>query len=292
MNIYLCLLVALLPLTALSAENYAGKDSMNGISYKKYQGFPEKWPLVTIRFRKDTSEMRLTYANDVAMKTLQSGAINYPDGSVFAKTGIHTGVDDQFTSSVVPKGIRRYQLMVKDKKKYASTGGWGYALFDSDGRTFPEEPVVSQNACYACHALVENRGDVFSQPFSFIEKTKMPLGQLGLKDSSIKFEWKPTAKLPDAVKATLPKGIKKLRWLSNQKLRENVFQGTLDELKPILEEEARSHQAPALFLATDNKRFVIVMPVQDDNCIGSGAFKIWSTDMNLKAVDQSYCTHD
>jgi hypothetical protein len=57
------------------------------------------------------------------MKTLTEGSINYPDGAVFAKTGIHTGVDPQFESSVILKGIRRYQLMVKNKKKYASTGG-------------------------------------------------------------------------------------------------------------------------------------------------------------------------
>jgi hypothetical protein len=60
--------------------------------------------------------MRLTYANDVAMKTLKNGKTDYPDGAVFGKTGIHTGSDPQFESSAVPKDIRRYQLMVRDKK--------------------------------------------------------------------------------------------------------------------------------------------------------------------------------
>jgi len=292
MRIILTFFVLFISLKASSVDNHAGKDSMNGISYNEYKDFPEKWSLVTIRFRKDTNEMRLTYANELAMKTLQSGAINYPDGAVLAKTGVHTGVDEQFTSSVVPKGIRRYQLMVKDKKKYAATGGWGYALFDPDGKTFPEEPVAAQNACYACHALVENRGDVFSQPFSFIEKTKMPQINEIARTKAISFEWKKVKSLPASVVAVLPKGLKKLRWLAHQKLRQNVFQGTLDELRPILEAEARSSFVPVLFMAADEKRFVLVVPGQDDNCIGGGAFKVWSTDMNLKIVEDGYCTHD
>ncbi len=292
MRIILSFFCAFLSLSSFGSDNHAGKDSMNGISYKEHKDFPEKWPLVTIRFRKDTGEMRLTYGNELAMKTLQSGAINYPDGAVFAKTGVHTGVDEQFTSSVVPKGIRRYQLMVKDKKKYASTGGWGYALFDPDGKTFPEEPVAAQNACYACHALVENRGDVFSQPFSFIEKTKMPQIKQIAQTSAIKFEWKQVKKLPKNVASILPNEHKKLRWLAHKKLRENVFQGTLDELKPILESESRVSSAPVLFMSADEKRFVLVVPGQDDNCVGGGAFRVWSTDMNLKVVEEGYCTHD
>ncbi len=280
------------PLTLMAQPaQHAGKDSMNGILFSDYKDFPKKWQLVTIRFRKDTGEMRLTYANESAMKTLQSGAINYPDGAVFAKTGIHTGVDDQFTSSVVPKGIRRYQLMVKNKKQYSTTGGWGYGLFDPEGKTFPEEPVASQNACYACHALVENRGDVFSQPFSFIENVQMPSAK-GFAKFPIKFEWKKWGKLPTMIQSFVPKSFKEIRWLAHKKLRANVFQGTLDELKPILEQEVRSSLSPAMFMSQDNKRFVIVVPGQDDNCVGMGAFKVISTDMDLKPIEESYCTHD
>ena len=90
------LLILLSVFSVNAAENHGGKDEMNGISFNEYKDFPKKWQLVTIRFRKDTGEMRLTYANESAMKTLQSGSINYPDGAVFAKTGVHTGMDDQF----------------------------------------------------------------------------------------------------------------------------------------------------------------------------------------------------
>ena len=40
--------------------------------------------------------------------------------------------------------------MVKDSRKYASTGGWGFAQFD-DGK--PASEAV-HNTCFSCHATV------------------------------------------------------------------------------------------------------------------------------------------
>ncbi len=277
---------------SFAAESFSGKDAMNGISFETYKEFPKEWKLVTIRYRKDTGEMRLTYANEVAMKTLMAGSINYPDGSVFAKTGIHTGVDDQFESSVIPKGIRRYQLMVKDKKKYSTSGGWGYGLFDPEGKTFPEDPVVTQNACYACHAIVENRGQVFSQPFSFIDKTHFPDYKKAKGELQLKFVIKNYSELPESLKKHVSKDYPKIQWLSHKKLSQNVFQGTLDELKPILEREVRANHKPAIFASQDGKRFVIVTPQKINDCMDSGAFKIISTGIDLKIVEESYCTND
>lgn len=93
-----------------------------------------------------------------AEKVLKSGKTDYPDGAVFAKTEIHTSSDPQFESSVVPRGIRRYQLMVKNKKTYKTTGGRGYANFDASSKTFPEDVNTTTNACYACHTIVEHKG--------------------------------------------------------------------------------------------------------------------------------------
>lgn len=276
----------------LMAQDFSGRDSMNDINFKDYKDFPEKWSLVTIRFRKDTGEMRITYGNELAMKTLNAGAINYPDGAVFAKIGFHTGVDDQFISSVVPKSVRRYQLMVKDKKKYASTGGWGYGLYDPQGKTFPEDPKTTQDACYACHTIVENRGDVFSQPFSISPKAKYNFSHAEAVASPISYSWMKFAKLPKTISALLPKGTKQVRMMEHEKMRENLFQGTLDEVKPILEHESRVSKAPSLFASKDMKRFVLVIPKKTEECNDMGAFEIISTDVNLKTVTEKYCTHD
>ena len=40
------------------------------------------------------------------------------------------------------------QIMVKDSKKYASTGGWGFGRF-MDGKPVDE---AQHKTCFACHA--------------------------------------------------------------------------------------------------------------------------------------------
>jgi hypothetical protein len=49
------------------------------------------------------------------------------------------------------------QFMVKDSKKYASTGGWGYAQFD-DGK--PADDGVLET-CHPCHRAIEARDFVY-----------------------------------------------------------------------------------------------------------------------------------
>jgi hypothetical protein len=277
---------------SFAAEDFSGKDSMNDIAFKQYQDFQNKWSLVTIRFRKDTGEMRLTYANEIAAKVLNAGSINYPDGAVFGKIGFYTSSDPQFVSSVVPQGIRRYQFMVKNKKKYSSTNGWGYGLFNPEGKTFPESPKLTQDACYACHTIVENRGDVFSQNFSISKTTKLMFSHPEKVSSKISYESHDIKKLPEAIAKLIPSEFKKVRFVTNKILRANLFQGTLDEMKPILEHESLQSKLPALFTSQDFKKFVIVVPAVLAECNDMGAFIVTSTDMELNPVTNKYCTHD
>jgi hypothetical protein len=50
--------------------------------------------------------------------------------------------------------------MVKDSKKYAATGGWGFAQFDKDGK--PADEAVL-NTCLACHQAIKARDLVFTR---------------------------------------------------------------------------------------------------------------------------------
>lgn len=258
---------------------FAAKDEMNEVKYSDYAGFEQKWQLVTVRFRKDTNELRWTYANPQAWKALESGAIDYPEGSVLAKVGVATADDPQFISSAVPSGARRYQIMVRDQKKYASTGGWGYALFDVAGKTFPEDPKLSAMACYACHSIVKNRGQVFSQPFSLASQsqpllslTKSPSGF-----SKIEFAWLEITKLPAAIRKVLPEKTNRVRVVTNSEITKNIFQGTLDEIKPTLELEAYLSKAPAILMDMDEKRFSVVAPTSVKGCGLQKAFVSIST---------------
>lgn len=94
------------------------------------------------------------------------------------------------------------------------------------------------------------------------------------------------------LKALLITKIKRVRWLENKKLSEHVFQGTLDELKPVLEVEARLHKAPAIFASRDQTKFVIVQIVEGKDCISGDSVRTLSTSLDNKIIDESYCSHD
>lgn len=237
---------------------------MNGIKFEDFKNFTKEWHLVTVRYRKDTGEMRITYANDIAWKELRDPKAEFSDGAIFGKVGIATEVDPAFTSSQVPTGAKRFQLMVKDRKKYKSTQGWGYALFSSDGRLFDEDIKTKTLACAACHALVRERGFVFSRPmtidfddqfkdFAAIGKNKPP------------FAVKKVSSLGTAIAKHLPKDVKTLSSLEGD-LKKHAFSGTLDEVIPLLIENVKtSGTTSALYL--DEKNFTLVQPeVRNSAC--------------------------
>lgn len=234
-------------------------DTMNGYKLSTYQGFEKKWKLITVRFRKDTGEMRFTFANDLAYKNLLKGSKDYPDGAVFAKVSQITQEDSAFPSSAVPSGARRYQYMVRNKKLHASTDGWGYALFDKDGFVYPEKIEVQSNACAACHHIVPERGYVFSQLLDLTpgKPVKVPHMSENHFENKITYETVDIASMDEAVRKLLPKNTKSVRKLSH-KITKYLFQGTLDEIKPALTKEAIASKLPAIIISADQKTFSFV----------------------------------
>jgi hypothetical protein len=64
----------------------------------------------------------------------------------------------EFAPASVPGAATTVQIMVKDSRKYASTGGWGFGRF-VDGKLADE---AQHQTCFACHeALVKSRDFVF-----------------------------------------------------------------------------------------------------------------------------------
>lgn len=98
------------------------------------------------------------YANDAAWEALKSKRFPYPDGAVF--------VFDLFEvtreNHAVGEGKRKVTaIMVKDSRRYAETGGWGFQAFAGGD---PEKPVVTDPSaqCFGCHMSQESRDYVFS----------------------------------------------------------------------------------------------------------------------------------
>jgi hypothetical protein len=260
-------------------QRWAGNLEMNSYRLGDYKNFAQDWKLVTVRYRMDSGEFRFVYANPIAWKALSEGKKNYPLGAVFAKTAYLLSHDTTFAASLVPDDVNRYQLMIRDDKKHADTGGWGYAVFDKTGRTMPGNPKQVAQACNACHQIVQDLGGVFSKPIAteiaFTESAQS--GALKRADGRIQlpgFETVAVSELPQALVSRLPEGTKTVRSLKGD-LRKLLFQGTLDEVRPFLSQESISAKMPAVLLSEDKTRYSAVFrdPSAKNDCGTTGSQK-------------------
>jgi len=229
---------------------------MNGIALEDYKDFTQKWSLVTVRYRKDSGEMRFTYANESALKALKAETSNYPDGAVFGKVSFVTAEDPSFSSSVAPVAPSRVQLMVRNKKKYKKFNGWGYGLYSPDGSLMPGDMKEKTESCVACHSLVEERGHVFSRPIGYLKTTNFNV--LDTDDRrKLFFKTLDIGKLPAQIKKIV--GLKKGFYDDLQGvLKEHHFYGTFDEIRHTLIKQTLTTNRPSALISRDGSSFSIV----------------------------------
>lgn len=125
------------------------------------------WRLISVaREEGDLNDIRAILGNDVAIKAYREAKLPFPDGTIIARLAWSHDVSEEnnkafgrpqsFVAGAPKNGV---QFMVKDSKKYASTGGWGFAHFD-DGK--PADEAVLKT-CFPCHAKLEGRDLVFTR---------------------------------------------------------------------------------------------------------------------------------
>jgi hypothetical protein len=97
------------------------------------------------------------YGNDSALNGLETGT--FSNGSVF----VFDLLGYSQKSHAIQEGKRKLVgVMVKNKNKYKSTGGWGFEGFsgDSKGKRLVDDGGKS---CFLCHTSQEKNGYVFSK---------------------------------------------------------------------------------------------------------------------------------
>jgi Cytochrome P460 len=107
--------------------------------------------------------------NDIAIKAFREGKLPFPDGAIVAAlhwTEIPSEENDKVLAvgfpgaglrSFVAGPIENIQFMVKDSKKYAASGGWGFADF-KNGKPGDE---ALHKTCYPCHLPIKDRDFIF-----------------------------------------------------------------------------------------------------------------------------------
>ncbi|WP_456622523.1 MULTISPECIES: cytochrome P460 family protein [unclassified Bradyrhizobium] len=105
-------------------------------------------------------ELRAVVGNQTAIDAYQAGKLPFPDGTILVKRAWKRKQSPEFASATIPGAATTVQVMVKDSKKYASTGGWGFGRF-INGKPVDE---AQHRTCFACHdARAKGRDYVFTR---------------------------------------------------------------------------------------------------------------------------------
>jgi len=147
------------------ASGRADEEAVPIFGIKIPHGYRD-WRLISVAHEEgNLHSFAAILGNDVAIKAFREGKLPYPDGTIIAAlhfSHVPSEENDKVfgdAQSFVPGPPTNVQFMVKDSKKYASTGGWGFAHFDKDGKPGSETLLKT---CSPCHAMA-SRDFVFTR---------------------------------------------------------------------------------------------------------------------------------
>src|ERR1044071_4517081 len=143
-----------------------------GLAFSEFRGY-ESWQAISIS--RNERVMAMILGNPVMIQAYQAGipanGKPVPDGARMAKVHWIPKPNQFFPDATVPGALLNVDFMVKDSKRFADSGGWGYAVFDYDaesdsfkpGTTAGTPPQGNDARCgFACHTRAKARDYVFT----------------------------------------------------------------------------------------------------------------------------------
>jgi hypothetical protein len=101
------------------------------------------------------NELRIVFGNPTAFKAFQAGTLPFPDGTIIAKVAWKRVPSTSFKTATFPGQATTVQIMIKDSKKYAATGGWGFGRFVNGKPT----TLAEHQTCFGCHLALAKDHD-------------------------------------------------------------------------------------------------------------------------------------
>jgi hypothetical protein len=129
------------------------------------------WRLISVNHLAggNLKQVRAQLGNDIAINAFREGKLPFPDGTIIAALHWNEASSDENNKvlasgfpgvqSSVAESAQNVQFMVKDSKKYAATGGWGFADF-KNGKPGDE---ALHKTCFPCHQPAKDRDYVFTR---------------------------------------------------------------------------------------------------------------------------------
>ena len=159
---------------AISAQDKYTVQVPNGLAFSEFRGY-EDWPVIAIS--ENEGKIAVIVGNPVMIDAYKEGVPGngkpFPDGAKMTK--IHWIPKKQETypgQPTVPGTQHDVDFMVKDGKRFADSGGWGWAAFDYDAASDTFKPSDASSTppqehdakCgFACHTIVQKRDYVFTE---------------------------------------------------------------------------------------------------------------------------------
>ena len=144
-----------------------------GLAFSEFKGY-ETWETISVSHNGPV--LAVILGNPAMMKAYASGIPGngkpFPDGSKMAKVHWVAKKTETWPSQPEVPGVQHdVDFMVKDSKRFADSGGWGWAVFDYDAATDTfkpgdltgKPPQGNDAKCgFACHTIVKDRDYVFT----------------------------------------------------------------------------------------------------------------------------------
>jgi hypothetical protein len=144
-----------------------------GLAFAEFRGY-ESWQAISVS--NTDKAVALILGNPVMIDAYRAGIPGngrpVPDGAKMAKIHWVPKKNPYFPTATVQGAQHDVDFMVKDSKRFADGGGWGYAVFryNAATRTFTpgtsaDQPPQGNDAkCgVACHTIAKDRDYVFSE---------------------------------------------------------------------------------------------------------------------------------
>jgi hypothetical protein len=157
---------------AFSAQDKYTVKVPGGLAFSEFKGY-EGWHAISTS--RNDKVVAMILGNPLMIDAYQAGIPGngkpVPDGAKMAKIHWIPKPNEFFPAATVPGTLLNVDFMVKDSKRFADSGGWGWAVFDYDAATDTFKPGTlagnppqgNDAKCgFVCHTIVKTRDYVFT----------------------------------------------------------------------------------------------------------------------------------
>lgn len=150
----------------LTASGWANEHSAPVYLTQIPAGYRD-WKVISVAHEEgDLHSFAIVLGNDIAIEAYREGKLPFPDGTIIAALHYRHVPSDENNKvfgreqSFVPGPATNIQFEVKNSKKYAATGGWGFGHFNTEGKPADEAQLKT---CFPCHEPAKARDFIYTR---------------------------------------------------------------------------------------------------------------------------------